>query len=172
MTNMNSGYTGYSMSNRAVEAYDSGARPISKWTKTDMMDEIESIINELNVDWTMKDMKALKVKALRNLVLSYDSWHHTSSYCNNTDFYRIDPERIEGITLADIEDAKAKQNAKKEEPKEKRVRAEFLVWSGTRKHPKAERREAEGVIRGNWFYLSNGSRKSINAKGFEILEVL
>ena len=41
MYNMNSGYSGYSMSNRAVEAYESGEKPLSKWTKT----EISKFIN-------------------------------------------------------------------------------------------------------------------------------
>ena len=33
MCNMNSGYSGYSMSNRAVDAYEDGEMPLSKWTK-------------------------------------------------------------------------------------------------------------------------------------------
>lgn len=33
MWNMNSGYSGYSMSNRAVDAYEDGEMPLSKWTK-------------------------------------------------------------------------------------------------------------------------------------------
>ena len=35
MNNMNSGYNGYSMSNRAVEAYYNGEKPLSKWTKAE-----------------------------------------------------------------------------------------------------------------------------------------
>ena len=33
MINMNSGYSGYSMSNNAVNAYENGEMPLSKWTK-------------------------------------------------------------------------------------------------------------------------------------------
>jgi hypothetical protein len=42
--NANSGYSGWSMSNRAVEAYESGERPKSKWTKKAMLAEIASYI--------------------------------------------------------------------------------------------------------------------------------
>lgn len=31
------GYYGYSMSNNAVEAYKSGEKPFSKWTKTEII---------------------------------------------------------------------------------------------------------------------------------------
>lgn len=40
MLNMNSGYSGYSMSNRAVEAYEDGEMPLSKWSKQLIIDEV------------------------------------------------------------------------------------------------------------------------------------
>lgn len=39
----NSGYSGYSMSNRAVEAYASGEQPLSKWSKDDILEAIKEI---------------------------------------------------------------------------------------------------------------------------------
>ena len=39
MWNMNSGYSGYSMSNRAVDAYEDGEMPLSKWTKKMIISE-------------------------------------------------------------------------------------------------------------------------------------
>ena len=44
MYNLNSGYSGYSMSNRAVEAYSCGEMPLSKWTK-------KAIINRISYFW-------------------------------------------------------------------------------------------------------------------------
>ena len=35
-----SGYYGYSMSNNAVEAYENGERPLSKWRKSDILEAI------------------------------------------------------------------------------------------------------------------------------------
>lgn len=40
MWNMNSGYSGYSMSNRAVDAYEDGEMPLSKWTKKMIISEV------------------------------------------------------------------------------------------------------------------------------------
>lgn len=34
-----------------------------------------------------------------------------------------------------------------------------------------ERRD-EGIIKGSWFYLDDGTKKSINSNGFEILKYL
>ena len=44
-----SGYNGYSMSNNAVEAYDSGKKPFSKWTKLDFLQEFEQIDEEKSI---------------------------------------------------------------------------------------------------------------------------
>ena len=46
MWNMNSGYHGFSMSNRAIEAYNNGEKPFSKWTKQDILDVIEEYKQE------------------------------------------------------------------------------------------------------------------------------
>ena len=35
------GYNGWSMSNNAIEAYENGEKPLSKWTKTDIFEAIE-----------------------------------------------------------------------------------------------------------------------------------
>lgn len=36
------GYSGYSMSNNAVDAYESGEKPRSKWTKAAILNAIEA----------------------------------------------------------------------------------------------------------------------------------
>ena len=46
MFNINSGYHGFSMSNRAIEAYNNGEKPFSKWTKQDILDVIEEYKQE------------------------------------------------------------------------------------------------------------------------------
>lgn len=61
----NSGYQGYSMSNRALEVYDNGKIPYIKlpmWAK-----------NMVNTG-----------------IATTDEWHHTSVYGNKTPFYHID----------------------------------------------------------------------------------
>ena len=39
--NKMAGYNGWSMSNNAVMAYKDGEKPLSKWTKKDILDAIE-----------------------------------------------------------------------------------------------------------------------------------
>lgn len=43
------GYRGYSMSNNAVDAYNDGEMPLSKWTKRELLDAIEAENNKINV---------------------------------------------------------------------------------------------------------------------------
>jgi len=158
------GYSGYSMSNNAVSAYESGERPMSKWTKQDIIDEILKVNPNLDEPLLRKvKVSTLKVRALRRT-----SWHHTSSRFNRTDFYSIDDEVV-NWTNEDIKEMAAIKEEKKEEPKEQKAVCEYLVWTGTRKHPKATVCESEGIIKGNWFYLPDGTKKSVNAKGFKIL---
>ena len=42
------GYNGWSMSNNAVEAYANGEKPLSKWSKADILEAIEEQEVELN----------------------------------------------------------------------------------------------------------------------------
>lgn len=161
------GYHGYSMSNNAVNAYEDGEKPISKWTKTDIINEILSINPKLDE----KLLKKVNVSILKNNALTYAGWHHTSNHYNETNFYKIDDD-VENWTDDFVKTLTAAQVEKKEEPKEEKALCEYLVWSGTRNHPKATTFQSEGTIKGNWFYLPNGTKKSINANGFKILKKL
>ena len=40
------GYVGYSMSNNAVDAYNAGEMPFSKWTKTAILKDVAEIYGE------------------------------------------------------------------------------------------------------------------------------
>ena len=152
------GYDNYSMSNNAVEAYQTGEKPKSKWTKKDIIDELRNQIDDLNVD--INELDKLPISALREIALVKSSWHHTSSRFNRTDFYMVDASRIEEEDL----------RVEKKEITEKRVKAHYLEWSGTRNHPKATDYEEWGTIKGNWFISDSGTKKSITGNGFKILE--
>ena len=45
------GYCGYSMSNNAVDAYNNGEKPISKWKKQDILSEIQELDIDLKCDF-------------------------------------------------------------------------------------------------------------------------
>ena len=152
------GYDNYSMSNNAVAAYQTGEKPKSKWTKKDIIEELRDQSEDLKVD--IKALEKLPVLTLREIALVQSSWHHTSSHFNQTYFYMVDASRIEE------EDLKIEIK----EQTEKRVKAHYLEWSGTRNHPKVTDVEEWGTIKGNWFYTDRGTKKSITARGFNILK--
>lgn len=164
------GYNGYSMSNNAVSAYENGEKPLSKWTKTDILDEIARYCkSEYNYDYS-KDIKRKTAEEFKSYFLIRTSWHHVSSYYNKIDFYSINYDKL---TVQDIIKFKSFcLNKVKNDTKEEKWLAEYLIWSGTRKHPKASVVKSEGVVKGNWFYLSDGTKKKIDANGFRLISRL
>lgn len=79
------GYIGNKMSERAYEAYESGEKQLSKWTKTAIINTVLDYSNDFEYDELKKYSKdVLKV------FLTYSSWHHTGTYFNETSFYSLD----------------------------------------------------------------------------------
>ncbi|MCR5041142.1 MAG: hypothetical protein K6C36_03440 [Clostridia bacterium] len=171
MSEFGNGYRGYSMSNNAIAAYESGEKPLSKWTKGEILETIERLIRagEVTMSVSVEDLAKLKAVQLKDVTLRRSSWHHTSMMFNHTDFYEIDLERIEQLTAEDL--ANASQThltaTQKTEPAADVWECAFLEWSGSRKHPKATRAVETGIIKGGWFYRADGSKKSVDARGFE-----
>jgi hypothetical protein len=67
-------------------------------------------------------------------VLSPTEWHHTSKMFNETDYYDPDtvtPEQIDKMQSTEQE----RRQAKKSGVTTKRCDVEYIVWSGSRKHP-------------------------------------
>ena len=89
------GYVGCSMSVRAIEAYDNGEMPKSKWTKKAILSGIMEILRLYDISEEKISMFAkLKKDELFNMFVSWSSWHHTGKYANKTDFYEVDEESI------------------------------------------------------------------------------
>lgn len=165
------GYNGFSMSNNAVAAYEDGEKPLSKWTKTDIFDAINK--QEVELKCSIEKLKKLPVKVLKEVCLTYSSWHHTSNHYNKTDFYSLDIETIENLTDEKIDELLAKYKANKktnDKPREEVWECAFLEWSGSRKHPVATEVIEEGVVKGDWFYRKDGSKKKITANGFRFIK--
>lgn len=166
------GYNGYSMSNNAVEAYNNGEMPLSKWKKADIIEAINRYIEDNEVQFNVDLLFKLPVKILKSKVLAKSSWHHTSNRFNKTDFYSLDEYYIDQLTDTKINEMLEEyKNAKNEEEIiEEKWECEFLEWSGSRKHPKATEIREIGIIKGNWFYRKDGSKKSVNANGFRYIK--
>ena len=167
------GYNGFSMSNNAVAAYNSGEKPFSKWTKTDVIEAIEDAIRdgELTLECSLEKLKKATVEILKSVCLHRSSWHHTSKHYNKTNFYSLDVEGIAELTDEKIAKMIAINKDKKPtEPTEERWKCAFLEWSGTRKHPKATEVIEEGTIKGGWFIRVDGRKKKTTANGFRLIE--
>jgi hypothetical protein len=170
-----SGYCGYSMSNNAVFAYQSGEKPLSKWTKTDILAAVKKSAEdgEFTPHFDLAGLKKLSVKTLRDTVLYVSSWHHTSDHYNRTDFYSVDTDRLGKLTPEGLADWLKSQAPAKAEAAPRCVRVKFTTWEGNFRHyQKPVDHEMIGEIRGNWCYFADGSKKSINGSGFKILEEL
>lgn len=163
------GYDGYSMSNNARDAYSDGEKPISKWTKSEILKSVSEIRPDI-----VENLKKIDVKTLKSKLLFQSSWHHSSKYYNKTDFYSLDVDVIQELTNEEIQEMLSSKNeqSKQEQIKSEKYLCRYLVWGGTRKHPKAHEEESEGEIKGNWFYLPDGRKKSITSNGFSIVKKL
>ena len=173
MWNMNSGYSGYSMSNRAVDAYEDGEMPLSKWTKKMIISEVVE-----HEHFTEEELKKYHKNVLAEYFLFESSWHHTSKFCNATDFYSIDEDIAKEGSIKELEEIKKRYTPERKPKKEiKKIEARkahitYLEWGGTRVHPKATNVDAYAVIIGNWAYLENGKKKSICSNGFKVNKYL
>ncbi len=125
------GYQGYRMSNNAVAAYEAGERPLTKWTKQELVELLNEEVQPL--------AKQLNLKELRLASLSYSGWHHTSSRYNKTNFYSFDQTANDRITKEYVESVISMREPK--QPKNQATYitalASYTVWNGTRKRPKA-----------------------------------
>lgn len=143
MNDMNPGYEGYSMSRNAARAYAAGERPLSGWTKADMLSVAESIRNG-----SSDILSSLRKEELASLLLRRSSWHHTSKFVNRTDFYAIDEDRLESVTEEQVQEIIAGRSEKKPAPvTEKYVHASWEEYHDRRKCEY----EGYGVTKNGWF---------------------
>jgi len=146
------GYSGYSMSNNAVDAYSRGLLPASKIKKVP--------------------------KNLIELFCDYEEWHHTSKEYNRTNFYN---EEYVLATFGIIQsenyeaDPSAVEALKKHKPNKietKHGTITYAWWSGSRNYPKRHTSTFTGEItfKGDWA-IFDGKKIKISGNnyiGFEV----
>jgi hypothetical protein len=117
-------------------------------------------------------IKKMPVSELKNVALSYSSWHHTSNHFNRTSFYSLDIWSLCDLTDERIKEiiANSKEEKKQEKPVEEKWKCAFLEWSGTRNHPVSKEITEEGIVKGKWFFRENGTKKKTTANGFRFIE--
>ena len=147
------GYEGHSMSRRAAEAYSSGEKPISKWTKSEILTGIEETARDNDIDIEGIDFSKLTTEELKSKFLRNSSWHHTGSFYNATDFYEISAAAVAETTQEDIERIisgrtrrqltnaeraeKAMNEKALEEAKEVYKKIKFIYYSGVTNYKSA-----------------------------------
>ena len=139
-------YIGNKMSERAFNAYQEGAKPLSKWTKTEILERIEIV----RPDLAKKLSKASK-KKLQEAFLLCTSWHHTGSYFNKTNFYEFNIGAVEDFDQSSIHSMFEKDEVKSETLEY--VYFEYIEFEGSRRHPRKVSKSAYGIKKGNWIYI-------------------
>ena len=94
MMDVNSGYVGHSMSRRAAEAYQTGEMPKSMWTKKAMVAAIQSYCDEFDMLFAPDVLKGMRKDDIFERFFYKSSWHHTSKFFNETDFYTLDEDAV------------------------------------------------------------------------------
>lgn len=155
------GYINYSMSERAAQAYESGLKPLSKWTKSEI---IENVV-EFGA-WSEGELKKYPKAILVECFLVYAEWHHTGKLYNETMFWGINEdtasvhatEMIEGRFRLYKESLVAR---KRITPKETVTKAyiEFEQWEGSRKYGSFVKHAEYALLAGGNAYLLHGFKK-------------
>lgn len=96
------GYSGYSMSNNAIDAYDKGNMPLTKWTKNEIINRIKSLGEKFNIPIDEATLGKISLNDLKKSYLTKNGYHHTSKNYNMTDFYNIDIYKLLKDAGADI----------------------------------------------------------------------
>ena len=103
--------------------------------------------------------------------LSYSFFSNVNKIVSIKKEKQVLNDRIEELTDEKIDNMIDEYKSEKPaEPTEEKWKCAFLEWSGTRKHPKATEVIEEGIIKGNWFYRKDGSKKKTTANGFKFIE--
>lgn len=84
------GYSGCSMSKKAVAAYDNGEMPKSKWTKRAILEGVANVLADYEMNPNLIHIFQRMTKdQLWNAVMRWSSWHHVGKFANYIDFYEV-----------------------------------------------------------------------------------
>lgn len=147
------GYFNHSMSNNALAAYSDGLRPISKWTKKEL---INQVLDYEKCVFSRKELESCSFKALKHYLLQYEEWHHTSKHFNRTSFYGINLENAQDPAILEV--MKAFNSGAVSESGIYKAKIKFEEWVGSRNHGRFHTREAVAVVKNNWAYTLQGKK--------------
>lgn len=97
------GYYKNQMSNNAVWAYSQGEKPMYKWTKTAILEEIDNIFWHADKENRI-EFKKMTLGELKDNFLVWSSWHHTGKFYNETEFYCIEENAVLNFTAKEFDE--------------------------------------------------------------------
>lgn len=161
---MNSGYVGYSRSKRSQSAIENYEVPYSLINGK----MISSFLQENEDEFSDNDLKYLQSqtitmwKYVAKEIEGSSSWHHTSSYFNETDHFDL---LLVAERMIDIGEKELKNRYKAYKERNEKSKLDYKygfisvqVWGGSRKRPRLiGYDEVFGIVYGNWlYYLVDG----------------
>lgn len=162
------GYHGFSMSERAWEAYGDGRYPYSQWNRYEIYEYIETI-EDIEI---VTKIKSYPLNVLKEYFLVKTEWHHTSKYANCTDFYAFNEDLLDDVDFEELDYIhKCSLADRKKDSIIKLVLIDYEVWVGTRNYGRYKHFEKFGLQIDNQIYLPDGSRKRANGCHIQILNV-
>jgi len=170
------GYDGLSMSNNAVEAYELGLKPWSRWMKKDLVKDIDETLKEYHIELKVQYDVLIKLptEALRRAVLDTRDYHHTSYYYNETPFYFVSIIKLANLTNDGLNAVELKyRNEQVAKTKAERWRCLHRTYVRVNYQKRVKMVESEGTIKGDWFYADDDGKKySVKVQSFRRLERL
>jgi hypothetical protein len=159
------GYIKHSRSERSQEAIENYEVPLTMFKR----DIINDFIDDNSNFEQLRNLPLTLWKYAANIV-GASSWHHTSSFYNETNHYSL-YDVAEYLLDANIDSIKAeikKNNAIKKGTLNKAIQcfgvAKVQVWGGTRKHPCVISIDTvAGTIKGDWLIERCGKRYKLSA---------
>lgn len=87
------GYLGSLMSVRAAEAYEQGEMPISRWTKTAIIQAVKDYCFDFDLAYDPDIEKKTKAELAKEF-LEYKSWHHSSRTAREVEFFGLNEDAV------------------------------------------------------------------------------
>lgn len=137
------GYIGRNMSINAANAYKAGEKPLSKWSKTELVDAISSISESENIEAIIK---LLTVKELQDNFLKRSSWHHTGAFFSETDFYSIDEKAVSAINKELVDKIISKRTKKNKTERLERVKNKNALYNAREIYTKLQIIEKADIL--------------------------
>jgi len=148
------------MSNRAMDAYGNGKKPLSKITAQDLK----------FAGW--KGTKKDAIHLAKTEFWKPCEWHHSGgSWFNRVDFYDT-RDLVEKWELTGEHERANILKKEEKAPEEKRVRGEFPLWGGSKRRPRVIGSQGFfGTLKDNWIFLDGGGKKKADGNHIKWKEV-